>query len=56
MAEEDVVYNSFPIPLINRLEKHFLIMSTGMALHELDLSRKLDDWAGRFATVERYNW
>ena len=56
VAEKNVVYNSFPIPLINRLEKHFLVMSTSMTVQESELSRKLDGWADSFATVssERY--
>ena len=56
MAEKNVVYDSFPIPLINRLEKHFLVMSTSMTSQELELSRHLDEWAERFATVssDRY--
>ncbi|XP_078382607.1 E3 ubiquitin-protein ligase rnf213-alpha-like isoform X3 [Oculina patagonica] len=51
IAEKDVVYNNFPIPLINRLEKHFLVMSSGLTEPQEQLTRKLNDWVKDFAEV-----
>lgn len=51
IAEKDVVYNNFPIPLINRLEKHFLVTLTSLTLDQVDLVEKLKTWARDFAEV-----
>lgn len=50
VAEKNVVYNKFPIPLINRLEKHFLNISTLLSPLQLRLTRLLDKWADEFIT------
>lgn len=44
IAEKDVVYERFPIPLINRLEKHFLVMSTSLTAHQAELVKELEEW------------
>lgn len=51
IAEKDEVYNNFPIPLINRLEKHFLVTLTSLTPEQKDLVQKLRTWAGEFAEV-----
>ena len=51
IAEKEVVYNNFPIPLINRLEKHFLVTLTSLTTDQKDLVQKMGNWAGEFAEV-----
>ncbi|XP_074628909.1 E3 ubiquitin-protein ligase rnf213-alpha-like isoform X2 [Acropora palmata] len=51
IAEKDVVYNTFPIPLINRLEKHFLVTSTSLTADQMELVQKLKNWVDAFAKV-----
>jgi hypothetical protein len=51
IAEKDVVYKKFPIPLINRLEKHYLVTSKSLIPAQMDLAGDLRDWAQEFATV-----
>ena len=51
IAEKDVVYNKFPIPLINRLEKHFLVMSSGLTRPQKEVTRKLKVWVDNFADI-----
>ena len=51
IADKDMVYTSYPIPLINRLEKHFLVTSTSMSEKEQHLTDQLKQWAEQFAVV-----
>ena len=51
IAEKEVVYNNFPIPLINRLEKHFLVTLTSLTTDQKDLVQKMGTWADEFAEV-----
>ena len=51
IAEKEVVYNNFPIPLINRLEKHFLVTLTSLTPDQKDLVQKIRTWANEFAEV-----
>ena len=51
VAEKEVVYQKFPIPLINRLEKHILSTSSMMDRSQMRLARRLDDWAQRFTRL-----
>ncbi len=53
IAEKDVVYNNFPIPLINRLEKHYLVTLTSLTPDQMDLVDKLRKWANEFSEVTR---
>ncbi|KAL3881537.1 hypothetical protein ACJMK2_027969, partial [Sinanodonta woodiana] len=50
VAEKDVVYQKFPIPLINRLEKHFLTVKTMLTQEQGELAKRLEKWADTFAT------
>ncbi|VDI03779.1 Hypothetical predicted protein [Mytilus galloprovincialis] len=49
VAEKQVVYDRFPIPLINRLEKHFLSMNTMLTMEQADLTEELTEWAENYA-------
>ena len=48
VAEKKVVYDKFPIPLINRLEKHFLAMDTMLSEDQRQLADELQHWAEQF--------
>ncbi|XP_066291012.1 E3 ubiquitin-protein ligase RNF213-like isoform X3 [Branchiostoma lanceolatum] len=50
VAEKDIVYERFPIPLINRLEKHFLAISTVLTPQQKAIAHRLEMWAKAFAT------
>ena len=52
IADKDMVYTSYPIPLINRLEKHFLVTSTSMSENERYLTCQLKQWAESFAVLK----
>lgn len=51
VAEKRVVYKEFPIPLINRMEKHFLTVEGMLTDVQLRLSQKLEQWAKEFSSV-----
>ena len=51
VAEKKVVYEKFPIPLINRLEKHILTMSTMLTPEQIDVAEELTKWTKQFAKV-----
>ena len=54
VAEKEVVYEKFPIPLINRLEKHFLAMDTMLTEDQRKLADELQRWAEQFCTTGRH--
>ncbi|XP_066836382.1 E3 ubiquitin-protein ligase RNF213 isoform X3 [Anser cygnoides] len=51
IEEKDVVYKHFPIPLINRLEKHYVDISTVLDKDQREAVRELKKWVQDFATV-----
>ena len=51
IAEKNVVYSKFPIPLINRLEKHYLVTSASLSSPQKLLVDKLQEWVTRFSHV-----
>ncbi|XP_065678479.1 E3 ubiquitin-protein ligase rnf213-alpha [Hydra vulgaris] len=51
IADKENVYKTFPIPLINRLEKHFLTPFNGMEHSQIELAEKLKKWASDFSSV-----
>ena len=53
IAEKDVVYNEYPIPLINRLEKHLLVTSTSLTATQKEAVKKVKNWVNAFAKVTR---
>lgn len=48
IEEKEVVYKQFPIPLINRLEKHYLDISTVLKNEQKQLVKILEQWVGHF--------
>ena len=53
IAEKDTVYDKFPIPLINRLEKHFVLTRTVLLSWQERVLDALIDWVQQFSRVER---
>ena len=51
IAEKDKVYEEFPTPLINRLEKHFVVTSTVLTENQKQLLEQVKDWANKYARV-----
>lgn len=51
IEEKDVVYEHFPIPLINRLEKHYLDLHTVLEAWQRNLAEELKAWVHSFVTV-----
>jgi len=54
VAEKKVVYEKFPIPLINRLEKHFLAMETMLTEEQRTLADELQHWAEQFSAAGQH--
>ena len=48
IAEKDTVYQKFPTPLINRLEKHFVLTSSVLEDWQTELLRELEHWISKF--------
>jgi hypothetical protein len=53
VAEKSIVYEKFPIPLINRLEKHFLAMNTMLSRKQKEVVDRLKKWAEGFTQFGR---
>ena len=51
IAEKDKVYEEFPTPLINRLEKHFVVTSTVLTDLQKQLLTELEIWAKEYACI-----
>ncbi|XP_061556782.1 E3 ubiquitin-protein ligase rnf213-alpha isoform X1 [Phycodurus eques] len=51
IEESGVVYKQFPIPLINRLEKHYLDFNTVLTTAQKRMVEKLTEWVKRFVSV-----
>ncbi|XP_077384207.1 E3 ubiquitin-protein ligase rnf213-alpha-like isoform X2 [Festucalex cinctus] len=54
IEEKKVVYKQFPIPLINRLEKHYLDIQTVLTTAQKRIVEKLKEWVGRFVSVSNH--
>ena len=55
IAEKKTVYDKFPLPLINRLEKH--IVDTSTVLNERQksvLQNKLMRWIEQFSSLKKH--
>ncbi|XP_062976189.1 E3 ubiquitin-protein ligase RNF213-like [Elgaria multicarinata webbii] len=52
IEEKEVVYKHFPIPLINRLEKHYLDISTVLDKWQRGIVEELKKWVNNFTAVE----
>jgi hypothetical protein len=51
VAEREVVYSEFPIPLLNRMEKHFLAMESVLSSQQELVVEKVNLWARQFAEI-----
>ena len=54
IAEKETVYKDFPTPLINRLEKHFVVMSTILTVTQKEIVKRLMEWAEDFTTITKF--
>nr|XP_025855696.1 E3 ubiquitin-protein ligase RNF213 isoform X5 [Vulpes vulpes] len=52
IEEKDVVYKHFPIPLINRLEKHYLDINTVLEKWQKSIVEELKTWVENFVEVK----
>ncbi|XP_075850113.1 E3 ubiquitin-protein ligase RNF213 isoform X2 [Microcebus murinus] len=52
IEEKEVVYTRFPIPLINRLEKHYLDLSTVLEKWQKSIVDELETWVAKFVHVK----
>lgn len=50
IEEKRTVYEQFPTPLLNRLEKHCLEMSNILPDHAQEMKNELEDWLNLFVT------
>lgn len=57
VADKQVVYKRFPIPLINRLEKHYLSIDSLLTPEQLDITMDLQKWAEEFTKgrIDNFN-
>ncbi len=49
IAEKDTVYSKFPTPLINRLEKHFVLTSSILERWQDELLVVFQKWISDFS-------
>uniref|UniRef100_A0A8D2D6D2 E3 ubiquitin-protein ligase RNF213 n=1 Tax=Sciurus vulgaris TaxID=55149 RepID=A0A8D2D6D2_SCIVU len=56
VEEKNVVYEQFPVPLINRLEKHYLDLSSVLQRWQKDIVRALTRWVQEFADVKAHSF
>ncbi|KAM9245412.1 E3 ubiquitin-protein ligase rnf213-alpha-like [Leptosomus discolor] len=52
IEEKNIVYNQFPTPLLNRLEKHCLDMNTILNWQQQQLKQDLQTWARLFVSID----
>ena len=55
IAEKETVYKDFPTPLINRLEKHFVVTSTILTGPQKEIVNRLIIWAKDFTTITKFD-
>ena len=55
IAEKETVYKDFPTPLINRLEKHFVVTSTILTGPQKEIVNRLIGWAEDFTTITKFD-
>ena len=51
IEEREVVYEQFPIPLINRMEKHYLDINTVLRHEQKNIARQLKEWVDNFVSL-----
>ena len=49
------MYEEFPTPLINRLEKHFVLYSSVLEKWQTDVLEELEEWIKAFSDVQSTN-
>jgi hypothetical protein len=54
IAEMNTVYEKFPTPLINRLEKHFVLTSSILKDWQEEVLVAFNEWIKNFSTI-RYH-
>ncbi|KAM9447090.1 E3 ubiquitin-protein ligase rnf213-alpha-like [Clarias gariepinus] len=52
IEEKSTVYEQFPTPLLNRLEKHCLEISNILPDHGKELQAELEEWLNKFVTQD----
>ncbi|XP_029582376.1 E3 ubiquitin-protein ligase rnf213-alpha isoform X4 [Salmo trutta] len=52
IEEKEVVYKQFPIPLINRLEKHYLDINTVLKKDQTEIVEQLKEWVKQFVSLK----
>ncbi|XP_028841461.1 LOW QUALITY PROTEIN: E3 ubiquitin-protein ligase rnf213-alpha-like [Denticeps clupeoides] len=52
IEEKEVVYKQFPIPLINRLEKHYLDINTVLKMEQKEIVKDLEKWVEEFVKLD----
>uniref|UniRef100_A0A2K6KPV1 E3 ubiquitin-protein ligase RNF213 n=1 Tax=Rhinopithecus bieti TaxID=61621 RepID=A0A2K6KPV1_RHIBE len=52
IEEKDIVYRHFPIPLINRLEKHYVDINTVLEKWQKSVVEELRAWVEKFINVK----
>ena len=56
IAEAETVYNEFATPLINRLEKHFVLASSILEEWQIEVLNRLEAWINKFSSVRWVNF
>ena len=51
IAEKDKVYEEFPTPLINRLEKHFVLTSSVLEAWQEEVLNEFEAWISHFCNT-----
>ena len=51
IEDKDLVYKEFPIPLINRLEKHFFNSENILSDNEMQLASEIKSWVTMFTKI-----
>ena len=54
IAERDTVYEKFPTPLINRLEKHFVLTSSILKDWQQEVLIDFNEWIKEFSTIRYF--
>ncbi|XP_069511290.1 E3 ubiquitin-protein ligase RNF213 isoform X2 [Ambystoma mexicanum] len=52
IEEKDIVYKQFPIPLINRLEKHYLDINTVLTTEQRAIAMDVKKWVKDFTDIK----
>lgn len=55
IEKSEVVYKEFPIPLINRLEKHYLDIHTVLSTDQKRVVKQLEEWVALFVSLNAQN-